>query len=275
MKYGDLTKAQRWAIADKLAEERLPLVNNLHKKVIPKEGLYVRYGKRAIDTLIAATALTVLAPLNLVVCIGTYLTVGRPLLFKQMRSGKDAKPFTLVKFRNMTNETDERGELLPAEQRVTSFGRFVRGTSLDELLNFVPILKGEMSVIGPRPLPPEYVHRYSQRHYARLLVRPGLECPPRAPLDHVWTWQEQFENDVWYVENVGLRTDIVMFFNLIRFAFDRKTSKARSTGNRGTFMGYSKEGIAITLEQVPQEYIDWVLRRSEADRQNENATSEE
>ena len=162
----------------------------------------------------------------------------------------------LIKFRNMRNTTDEKGELLPPAQRVTKFGKFVRKTSLDELLNFWSILKGDMSLIGPRPLVPEYTHRYNKRHKQRLAVRPGLECPPRELNNRVWTWQEQFENDVWYVENVSFLTDCKMIVNLIRFALDRKSANARAMAERGTFMGYDLDGIAINLDGVPQEYID-------------------
>lgn len=262
--YEVLTKTQRWKIADLLVRDRLPSVNQIHSPVIPADGVYVRYGKRVLDILISGSALLITVPVNLFIAIGTYISVGRPLLFKQERVGKDGKLFHIIKFRNMTNETDERGELLPAAERVTRFGKFVRRTSLDELLNFVSVIKGDMSIIGPRPLVPEYTHRYSNRHRARLAVRPGLECPPRQKLDHVWTWHEQMENDVWYVENVSLKTDISMFMNLVRFALDRKSAKARAMGDRGTFMGYDENGIAITVPEIPQEYIDMVIEQSEA-----------
>lgn len=113
-----------------------------------------------------------------------------------------------------------------------------------------------MSLIGPRPLVPEYTHRYNKRHVKRLAVRPGLECPPREKTDKVWTWDEQFNNDVWYVENLSFRTDVKMFANLVRFATDTKSKNARAESNRGSFMGYSLDGRAINMDEVPQEYID-------------------
>lgn len=116
-----------------------------------------------------------------------------------------------------------------------------------------------MSLIGPRPLVPEYTARYNKRHKGRLLVKPGLECPPRDISQGVRTWQEQFENDVWYVEHLGFKTDALMLLNLVRFAFDRKNAEARSTAKRGTFMGYDMDGNAINLDQVPQGYIDRVV----------------
>lgn len=253
-----LTRAQRWEIADRLAEERLPRVNSLLAPVRPRKTLYSRFIKRGIDVAVSAVALVVTLPINVVAAVMTFRDVGRPIFFKQVRVGKDGKEFTLIKFRNMTNERDERGELLPPEERVTRFGKFMRSTSLDELLNFWSILKGDMSIIGPRPLVPEYTHRYSNRHRMRLATRPGLECPPRHLSDRVWTWQEQFENDVWYVENVSFRTDVLMLFNLVRFALDRKSSDARATAQRGTFMGYDLNGVAINMDGVPQEYINAV-----------------
>lgn len=258
MRADELTKALRWDIADRLAEDRLPLVNAISASVKPSNTLYSRYVKRGIDIVVSGAALLVTSPINIVAAILTLRDVGRPILFKQTRVGKDGKEFTLIKFRNMTNERDERGELLPPSKRVTRFGRFMRATSLDELLNFWSILKGDMSLIGPRPLVPEYTHRYSDRHRMRLAVRPGLECPPRHLSEHVWTWQEQFENDVWYVEHVSFKTDVLMLINLARFAVDRKSRNARATAQRGTFMGYDLDGTAINMDGVPQEYIDAV-----------------
>lgn len=256
MEKADLTKAMRWQIADWLAEERLPEINNNCEKVVFRETIYTKYIKRGIDFVVALFALLITLPINFFIGVVTFFDVGRPIFYSSVRTGKDGKPFTLIKFRNMRNTTDEKGELLPANERVTKWGRFVRKTSMDELLNFWSILKGEMSLIGPRPLPPEYLHRYSERHRTRLYLRPGLECPPHQKLNHVWDWQEQFENDVWYVENIGFFTDCKMMVRLVQFALDRKSAVARANVKRGIFMGYSLEGKAINMEGVTQEYID-------------------
>ena len=256
MDRSSLTKAQRWEIADTLAAERLPIINEHLEDVIPSTTFYARYGKRALDIVVSGIALVICLPINLVLAIGTFLDVGRPIFFRQQRVGRDGKMFTILKFRNMLNTYDERGELLPASERVTKFGKFVRKTSLDELWNFWSIFKGDMSLIGPRPLLPEYTHRYNKRHKMRLSVRPGLECPPRELSDHVWTLHEQFENDVSYVENISFKTDCVMFINLVKFAFDRKSAQARATSKRGTFMGYSLKGEAISLYEIEQSFID-------------------
>lgn len=206
----------------------------------------------------------------------TLKDVGRPILFEQKRVGKDGREFTLIKFRNMTNERDERGELLPPSQRVTKFGKLMRKTSLDELLNFWSVFKGDMSLIGPRPLVPEYTSRYSKRHKMRLAVRPGLECPPRELSDHAWTWQEQFENDIWYVEHVSFATDCRMFLNLVRFALDRKNSSVRAAANRGPFTGYDEAGNAISLNQLDQAYIDaYLAERGQLGKEGQSNTEGE
>lgn len=259
MEKKDLTKAMRWKIADYLADERLPLINEHCTVVSVKDSFYTRYVKRGIDIIVSLLVLIISFPINLFIGIITFLDVGHPVFFRQTRIGKDEKPFCIIKFRNMRDTKDSNGELLPPEQRITKWGKIARKTSLDELLNFWSILKGDMSLIGPRPLVPEYVGRYNKRHRQRLAVRPGLECPPRETGTHIWTWQEQFENDVWYVEHVSFLTDCKMLINLIKFALDRQSAEARATTRRGIFMGYDLNGNAINLEAVPQEYVDRVI----------------
>lgn len=259
MDKSELSKAMRWKIADCLAMERLDRINKSLETVTVKDSIYTKYIKRILDIIISLIACIITFPINLIIGIITFFDVGNPIFFKQERLGKDGKVFKIIKFRNMKEITGENGELLPPVQRVTKFGKFVRKTSLDELLNFWSILKGDMSLIGPRPLVPEYYTRYNDRHVKRLVLRPGLECPPRSLTDHVWTWQEQFENDIWYVENVSFLTDCKMIYNLVRFALDKKSSNARAISARGSFMGYDFFGNAITMNDIPQEYIDKVV----------------
>ena len=209
------------------------------------ETFYRRYGKRIFDIVVALPLVIFTLPVNLVIAIVTFLDVGRPILFKQKRSGKDGKPITIVKFRNMRNTVDEDGFLLPARQRVTRFGRFIRATSLDELLQFWNVLFGTMSIIGPRPLGVAYMERYSPRHRMRLLVRPGLECPMHVDLEHERTWQDQLENDVWYVQHVSFRADVTMLLRLVRMVFDRRYAKNRAAALRGSFLGY-KNGMVVS-----------------------------
>jgi len=258
MEKSELTKAMRWKIAEYMAEDRLDEINKTLEAVKVRNTFYTKYVKRLLDIMISLVACIITLPINLIIGIITFFDVGRPIFFAQERLGKDGKIFHIVKFRNMRNTRDERGELLPAAQRVTRFGKVMRKTSFDELLNFWSILKGDMSLIGPRPLVPEYYHRYNERHVNRMALRPGLECPPRTLTNHVWTWQEQFENDIWYVENVSFLTDCKMIYNLVRFALDRKSVNARAVAERGTFMGYDSDGKAINMDDVPQKYIDRV-----------------
>ena len=250
----------QWAVADRLAEERLEHVNAVSRPARIRDTFYTRCGKRMIDVAVSLPAMLVTLPVNLVIGAVTFFDVGRPLIFRQKRTGKDGRDFVIYKFRNMRNTVDERGELLPPHMRVTKWGRFVRKTSLDELMNFWSVLKGDMSLIGPRPLATQYLHRYSDRHRARLAVRPGLECPPRdGKASQIRSWDDQFENDVWYVENVSLKTDLMMVVRLVQFALDSRSSNARAGVTRGSFVGYSEDGKAISVRDLPDEYVRAVI----------------
>lgn len=248
-------KSIQWQVAQQLADERLETVNAASEPAKIRSGFYVKYAKRFFDIVVAALALTVSLPINLLIGIITLFDVGRPLFFKQKRTGRNGEDFTIVKFRNMRNTVDENGELLPASQRVTKWGKFVRKTSLDELLNFWSVLKGDMSLIGPRPLPPQYLNRYSARHRARLAVRPGLECPPKDKMSKPRDWQDQFENDVWYVENVSLRTDLMLLVRLVQFALDRKSANMRAAVTKGSFIGYDENNRAISVHQLSEDKV--------------------
>jgi lipopolysaccharide/colanic/teichoic acid biosynthesis glycosyltransferase len=206
-----------------------------------RDTFYIRYVKRALDIVFSALALIVTLPVNLLLAICTYFDVGRPILFKQKRPGKDGRLITICKFRNMTNDVDENGVLLPARLRVTRFGRFVRGCSLDELLQFWNILIGEMSIIGPRPLPVRYMDHYSARQMLRFAVKPGLECPTLVPLDHARSWDEQLENDAWYAENVSFWLDVRLLFRLVQFTFDRKNARIRGAAMKGGAFAISEK----------------------------------
>lgn len=199
------------------------------------QTLYARYVKRLLDIIVSVVALVVTLPINIAIGIMTFFDVGKPIFFCQKRVGKNLKIFTIVKFRNMQNLYDENGILLPPDERVTKLGRFVRKTSLDELMNFWSILKGDMSLIGPRPLLQEYIPFYSERQLKRHLVRPGLECPSLIKRNHTRTWDEQFEDDIWYVEHVSFVTDCKMILALIKLVFDKQEVKRRSGALRGRF----------------------------------------
>lgn len=241
-------------IAKMAARDNLARVNAASAPVRPRDTLYTRYVKRLLDIAIAFPAFVATLPVNVVLGIGTYLDVGSSIFFKQERLGKDDKPFNLVKFRNMTNETDARGNLLPASERTTRFGRFVRKYSLDELLNFWFVLKGDMSIIGPRPLPVEFKDRYSDRHRMRTSVKPGLECPCIHSDGHVRLYQEQFENDVWYAENSSFAVDCQMVLALVRMVFNKRERADHAGVGGGYFVGYDANGIAFSMRRIPEEY---------------------
>lgn len=244
-----------------IAEDTLQYVNLHDKAVIPRSSFYTKYGKRIADIVISVFALIMTFPVNLVLALCTFIDVGKPILFKQKRTGLKGKSFTLAKLRNMTNEVDENGILLPPSQRVTKLGRFVRRTSLDELLNFWNILKGDMSLIGPRPLLTDYMEIYSERHKMRHFVRPGLECPVVCRTMNRSTWAAQFENDIYYVENVSLLLDIKMVFALVKMVFDKNGTDRRGNANCGSFMGYNRDGSSIDSKMVPLHYYQEAVER--------------
>lgn len=248
----NLIQSDEEAIARFLRDRNLEKVNSSSQAVYPKNTIYVRYIKRLLDILISAPAFLVFLPFNIVFGICTFFDVGRPMFYKQTRVGRNEKLFTIVKFRNMNNKTDKDGKLLPARERITNFGYFMRKNSLDELLNFWSVLKGDMSIIGPRPLPAFFYERMSDRHKMRSAVRPGLECPRVVDVEGE-LYQKQFENDVWYVENVSFLIDIKMFFLLIKMTFaTKKRSSAASGGSY--FVGYDDSGRAIYKELAIEKY---------------------
>lgn len=246
-------------LADYMKQHNLDEAENKQEIFVFKETIYTKYIKRILDIIISLLLVILTLPINLVIGVLTIIFIGFPIFYTQDRVGKNGKIFKLTKFRNMTNELDDNGELLPADERITRFGIILRRTSLDELLNFFNILKGDMSLIGPRALPPVYNERYSKRHKMRFKVRPGLECPPLKILDHERTWQERFENDCWYVQNISFKTDCIMLIKLFEFAVDRKNAKMRSNAKSGSFIGYDKNGIAISNYDIDEETIKRIL----------------
>lgn len=247
----DLISNNEGQIADYLRKRNLSFVNEHSQQVQPKDSFYTRYGKRFLDLLIAIPVFIVLLPFNIIFGVCTFFDVGRPIFYKQTRVGKDGAQFTLVKFRNMNNKTDENGKLLPPSERITKFGRIMRKFSLDELLNFWCVIKGDMSIIGPRPQPVFIFERMSDRHKMRTAMRPGLECPRIIPNE--WNngslYQWSYENDIWYVENVSFLLDVRMVLLLIKMVFSFRHRSDQAVG-RGIsyFVGYDDEGIATSYQ---------------------------
>jgi len=164
--------------------------------------------KRVIDVLGASTALVVLSPLLAVVAVLVRVRMGPPVLFRQLRPGREGRPFELTKFRTMTDQRGPDGTLLPDAQRLTALGRFLRRTSIDELPELVNVVRGDMSLVGPRPLLMEYLPRYSPQQARRHEVRPGVTGWTQVNGRNELTWDEKFALDVWYVEHRSTRLDL-------------------------------------------------------------------
>jgi lipopolysaccharide/colanic/teichoic acid biosynthesis glycosyltransferase len=178
--------------------------------------------KRAFDLAVAALLLVLLSPLLLALAVAGRIAVGRPALFRQVRPGLQARPFALVKFRTMLEARDARGELLPNEQRMTPYGRWLRSTSLDELPELWNVLRGDMSLVGPRPLLVEYLPLYSPRQARRHEVRPGITGWAQVNGRNLVPWEERFEMDVWYVENRSFLLDLRILFMTVGRTFSRR-----------------------------------------------------
>ena len=168
--------------------------------------------KNILDRLVAAIALILLLPVMLIVAIAIYINMGWPVVFNQKRPGKDERIFNFYKFRTMTDERDAKGYLLPDEKRLTSFGKFLRKTSLDELPQLWNVLKGDMSFVGPRPLMVKYLTRYSPEQARRHEVKPGITGWAQVNGRNSISWQEKFKLDVWYIDNWSWRLDLKILF---------------------------------------------------------------
>lgn len=172
-----------------------------------RRGFYEKYIKCPQDFFCALLAIVVFSPVLLLTALFVRIKLGSPVIFRQERAGWNGKPFKLWKFRSMTDERDADGNLLPDEARLTEFGKTLRSTSLDELASLVNILKGELAVVGPRPLPMRYVERYSEEQVRRLEVRPGLTGLAQVHGRNSISWDEKFRWDVQYVDHIGFLMD--------------------------------------------------------------------
>lgn len=178
--------------------------------------MYKKYVKRILDIILSLLAIIILSPLLIIISILVLIFMGRPIIFKQARPGYKNKIFNMIKFRTMTNKKDKDGNLLPDEQRLPKFGKFLRSTSLDELPELFNILFGKMSFIGPRPLLVKYLPYYTEEEHHRHDVRPGLtgwaQCNGRNLVD----WDQRFQYDLEYVNNISLKMDLKIIFRTIK-----------------------------------------------------------
>ena len=183
--------------------------------------MYAKYIKRILDFMLSLLALIVLSPIMLVIYILVRIKLGKPAIFKQKRPGKNEEIFTLYKFRTMTDEKDENGNLLPDEKRLTKFGKFLRSTSLDELPELINIIKGDMAIVGPRPLLVEYLEYYTEEEKHRHDVRPGLTGLAQVSGRNTITWEEKFKQDNKYIKNITSINDIKIIIKTIGKVFKR------------------------------------------------------
>lgn len=183
--------------------------------------MYARFFKRLLDFILSLSALLVLSPLILILTIFGSVFMGGNPFFMQERPGKDRKIFRLIKFRTMSNKKDENDELLPDDARLNKYGRFLRSTSLDELPELINIFKGDMSIIGPRPLLVSYLPYYTERENLRHTVRPGLTGYAQAHGRNSVSWEDKFEMDAEYVENITFIGDIKIIIDTIKVVFKR------------------------------------------------------
>ena len=196
-----------------------------------KRGLYEKYAKRPLDIICVLAALIVFSWLYIIIAILVRIKLGSPVIFKQPRPGKDEKIFNLYKFRSMTDERDENGELLPDEVRLTKFGKALRATSLDELPEAFNILKGDMSVIGPRPLLVQYLPLYSEKQRHRHDVRPGLSGYAQVNGRNSISWTQKLELDCAYVEKITFLGDLKIIFQTVGKAFFQQEGISSATSD--------------------------------------------
>ncbi len=199
--------------------------------------MYAKIVKRLLDFCISFLLLIVLSPLIIILTIVGAAVMGGNPFFVQERPGWHEKLFKLIKFRTMSNKTDEQGNLLPDEVRLNAYGRFLRSTSLDELPEFFNILKGDMSFVGPRPLLVRYLPRYSEEQRRRHNVRPGLTGYAQAHGRNLASWEEKFKMDVWYTENVTFKTDAKVIFDTIFVVLKHEGINSETSATMEEFMG--------------------------------------
>ena len=198
---------------------------------------YERYGKRTLDVVVSVLVLVILSPLMAFIAVLVRWNLGSPVVFRQRRPGKDGKPFTLLKFRTMRDGVDGEGVVLPDVDRLTTFGRRLRSTSLDELPEFVNIFRGDMSLVGPRPLLIDYLARFSPRQAERHHVRPGLTGWAQVNGRNAVDWPERLEMDVWYVKHLSLGLDARILWMTGAAVIRRRDISADGEATMPPFMG--------------------------------------
>ena len=199
--------------------------------------IYQKYVKRILDITLSGAAIIVLSPVMGVTAILVKKKLGSPVIFKQKRPGKNEKIFTMYKFRTMTDERDEKGELLPDSLRLMKFGKMLRSTSLDELPELFNIFKGEMSVVGPRPLLVQYLPLYNEAQKHRHDVRPGLTGLAQVSGRNAISWEEKFAHDLEYTHNVTFRRDVQLILKTVLKVFEKEGIHQQGEATMEAFTG--------------------------------------
>ena len=210
-------------------------------------SLYSRGGKEALDRVAAGLGLLVLSPVLGALALTVRRRLGSPVLFRQTRPGLSGRPFEMVKFRTMTDERGTEGQLLPDADRLTPFGRFLRSSSLDELPEFWNVLKGDMSLVGPRPLLMQYLDRYTPEQARRHEVRPGITGLAQTSGRNALSWDEKFSLDVWYVDNQSLGLDLKILARTVLKVVRREGISAAGEATMAEFFGSSSRASRPSL----------------------------
>jgi len=234
---GAITAVSAAAGAAAFIQERIAEKKHPEKKPPHHRGPYEKYVKRPLDVTLSMGALITLSPIIAATAILVKKNLGSPVLFVQIRPGKDEKLFRLYKFRTMTDERDEEGELLPDEDRLTDFGKKLRSTSLDELPELLNIIKGDMAIVGPRPLLIEYLPRYNEHQTRRHEIRPGLTGYAQVSGRNSISWEEKFDNDIWYVEHIDFITDIRTIMQTVKSVLQHEGISSDSSATMEEFTG--------------------------------------
>ena len=211
--------------------------SEVKEKVKVNKGIYRRFLKRPMDIILSLMAIAVLSPVLIIVGVLVRFKIGSPVLFKQKRPGKNEKIFIMYKFRTMTDEKDDNGELLPDSVRLNKFARMLRSTSLDELPELFNILKGDMSIVGPRPLLVQYLELYNDHQKRRHEVRPGLSGHAQVNGRNAISWEDKFNLDVEYVDNVSFMGDWKIIFLTIKKVFVKEGINSDTSVTMEPFRG--------------------------------------
>lgn len=210
--------------------------------------MYRKYLKRSLDFFLSLIAIIVLSPIILIVSFLVRMKLGTPIIFKQKRPGKNEKIFTMYKFRSMTDKRDSNGNLLPDEERLNSFGKFLRSTSLDELPELFNILKGDMSIVGPRPLLVKYLPLYNDHQKHRHDVRPGITGYAQVNGRNSISWEEKFDLDVKYTEHITFAGDCKIIFKTVWTVLKREGISSDTSATMEEFKGTKVAEININTE---------------------------